>query len=227
MEPMVLPVSETVPNAGLFSSLQIAVEKGIMCSALTQCTTAQKQIIIILQICSNYFCDTFKKLYIHTYIYAMCLQYGINFALYSFLMILTKNQNHNSHAFFQHNNTAIVHIHTLTCGWGITPVCSVHGQLLTGSGLSSHQVVARVAHVGGSGADGPSSQCDCAECWVVQLATDCCRERHHVQCTYSMHYSSETNHYQICFNYFCDTFKKLYIHICHVSPIWYLLYIHS
>ena len=75
-------------------------------------------------------------------------------------------------------------IHTLTCGWGITPVCSVHGQLLTGSGLSPHQVVARVAHVGGSGADGPSSQCDCAECWVVQLATDCCRERHALtQCT--------------------------------------------
>ena len=82
-----------------------------------------------------------------------------------------------------------MHIHTLTCGWGITPVCSVRVQLLTGSGLSSHQVVARVAHVGGSGANSPSSQCDCAECWVVQLATDCCRERHNVQFTYSMHYS--------------------------------------
>ena len=114
--------------------------------------------------------------------------------------------------FFQHNNTAIVHIHTLTCGWGITPVCSVHIQLLTGSGYIPHQVVARVAHVGGSGADSPSSQCDCAKCWVVQLATDCCRERHHVQCIYSMYYSSETNHYQICSNYFCDTLKKLYIH---------------
>ena len=80
-------------------------------------------------------------------------------------------------------------VHTFTDGSFPIPLCRVHVQLLTGSGYIPHQVVARVAHVGGSGADSPSSQCDCAECWVVQLATDCCRERHHVQCTYTVYYS--------------------------------------